>query len=191
MICFVSGYFLEMCEHLSPILHNLLWCGKVHRNTNQQRVVEKQQEIEDLSNVSKLEDAKQEKQHLTEENERLKQERAVKSQLSKQPGSYSYGHSLGTLSCVRYNVGLLRLPLSPYRTLSVDRQALVTGWVFCPVLEIPLHFCVMPSFQLLFVFISSFARYCLQPRCSHHFIHSILLCQATERKAQGNPIDVC
>ena len=77
-------------------------------------MVEKQQEIEDLSNVSKLEDAKQEKQHLTEENERLKQERAVKIQLSKQPGSYSYGHTLGTLSCVRYKVGLQRLPLSLY-----------------------------------------------------------------------------
>ena len=38
---------------------------------NQQRVVEKQQKIKDLSNVSKLEDAKQEKQHLTEENEPL------------------------------------------------------------------------------------------------------------------------
>ena len=34
VIFFVSGYFLEMCEHLSPILHNLLWCGKVNRNTN-------------------------------------------------------------------------------------------------------------------------------------------------------------
>ena len=30
----MSGYFLEMCEHLSPILHNLLSCGKVNRNTN-------------------------------------------------------------------------------------------------------------------------------------------------------------
>ena len=118
---------------------------------NQQRVFEKQQEIEDLSNVSKWEDAKQEKQHLTEENERLKQElRAVKIQLSKQPGSYSYGYTLGTLSCVRYKVGFHRLPFSLYRRLSVDRQALV-----------PLK-------------VGSFPGYCLNNGifvCSHHFIY--------------------
>ena len=34
VIFFVRGYFLEICEHLSPILHNLEWCGKVNRNTN-------------------------------------------------------------------------------------------------------------------------------------------------------------
>ena len=34
VIFFVSEYFLEMCEHLSPILYNLQWCGKVNRNTN-------------------------------------------------------------------------------------------------------------------------------------------------------------
>ena len=69
-----------------------------------------------------LEDAKQEKQHLREENERLKQElRAVKIQLTKQPGSYPNCHTLGRLSCVRYKVGILRLPLSLYRILLVDR----------------------------------------------------------------------
>ena len=47
--------------------------------------------------------------------------RAVKIQLSKQPGSYPNGHTLGTLSCVRYKVELLRLPLSLYRILLVDR----------------------------------------------------------------------
>ena len=72
--------------------------------------------------ISNLEEAKQEKQYLTEENERLKQERAVKSQLSKQPGSYSYGHALGTLSCVRYKFGraIPSLCIEDYQ--SIDRR---------------------------------------------------------------------
>ena len=119
---------LTKCHLLAESMNAIFRNVRIDRNSikhmdNQQRVFEKQQEIEDLSNVSKLEDAKQEKQHLTEENERLKQERAVKIQLSKQPGSYSYGHTLGTLSCVRYKVGFHRLPFSLYRRLSVDRQA--------------------------------------------------------------------
>ena len=91
---------------------------------HKQKEIVKQRELESLHNraVSALEDAKQEKHHLMEENERLKQElRAVKIQLSKQPGSCPSGHTLGTLSCVRDKVGLLRLPLSLCRKLSVDR----------------------------------------------------------------------
>ena len=30
----MSGYFLKMCKHLSPILYNLQWCGKVNINKN-------------------------------------------------------------------------------------------------------------------------------------------------------------
>ena len=88
----------------------------------------KQRELEGLHNraVSVLNDVKLEKQNRREENERLKQElRAVKIQLSKQPGSYSYGYTLGTLSCVRYKVGFHRCPLSLYGRLSVDRQVVL------------------------------------------------------------------
>ena len=95
---------------------------------HKQKEIVKHWELEGLHNraVSTLEHTKQEKQHLREENERLKQElRAVKIQLSKQPASYPNGHTLGTLSCVRYKVGVLRLPLSLYQRLSVDRLALV------------------------------------------------------------------
>ena len=94
---------------------------------HKQKEIVKHRELESLQNraVSELENAKQEKQHLREENEGLKQElRAVKIQLSKQPGSCPSGHTLGTLSCVRDKVGVLRLPLSLCRGLSVDRQAL-------------------------------------------------------------------
>ena len=66
---------------------------------HKQKEIVKQRELESLHNraVSALENAKQEKQHLREENEGLKQElRAVKIQLSKQPGSYQNGHTLGT-----------------------------------------------------------------------------------------------
>ena len=72
---------------------------------HKQKEIVKQRELESLHNraVLALENANQEKQHLREENERLKQElRAVKIQLSKQPGSYPNGHTLGMLSCVRY-----------------------------------------------------------------------------------------
>ena len=74
---------------------------------HKQKEIVKQRELESLHNraVSALENAKQEKQHLREENERLKQElRAVKIQLSKQPGSYRNGHTLGTVSGVRYKL---------------------------------------------------------------------------------------
>ena len=81
---------------------------------HKQKEIVKQKELQSLQNrdASTLEDTKKEKKHLSEENERLKQElRAVKIQLSKQAGSSPNGHTLGTLSCVRYKVGLLRLPL--------------------------------------------------------------------------------
>ena len=75
-----------------------------------QKEIVKQRELESLHNraVSVLENAKQEKQHLREENERLKQElRAVKIQLSKQPGSYpirskgsTRGEGLCDMTCV-------------------------------------------------------------------------------------------
>ena len=87
---------------------------------HKQKEIVTQRELESLHNraVSALEEAKQEKQHLKEENERLKQElRAVKIQLSKQPGSCPSGHTLGTLSCVKDKVGLPRLPLSLCRRL--------------------------------------------------------------------------
>ena len=57
---------------------------------HKQKEVVKQRELQGLHNraVSTLEETKQEKQHLREENERLKQElRSVKIQLSKQPSS--------------------------------------------------------------------------------------------------------
>ena len=57
---------------------------------HKQKEVVKERELQGLHNraVSTLEDTKQEKQHLGEENERLKQElHSVKIQLSKQPGS--------------------------------------------------------------------------------------------------------
>ena len=57
---------------------------------HKQKEVVKERELQGLHNraVSTLEDTKQEKQHLGEENELLKQElRSVKIQLSKQPGS--------------------------------------------------------------------------------------------------------
>ena len=118
---------LTKCHLLAESMNAIFRNVRIGRNSikhmdNQQRVFEKQQEIEDLSNVSNLEEAKQEKQHLTEENERLKQERAVKTQLSKQPGSYSYGHSLGTLSCVRYKVGCSFPSLCIEDYQSIDRR---------------------------------------------------------------------
>ena len=105
---------LTKCHLLAESMNAIFRNVRIDRNSikhmdNQQRVVEKQQEIEDLSNVSKLEDAKQEKQHLTKENEQLNHEMcAVKIQLPKQQGIYSYGNTLGTLSCIRYKVGLQR-----------------------------------------------------------------------------------
>ena len=87
---------------------------KVEEHKNE---IEKRRELEGLHHrpVLAWEHAKQEKHHLTEVKERLKQElRSVKIQLSKQPGSYPNGYSLGTLSWGRYNA-FLRLLLSLYR----------------------------------------------------------------------------
>ena len=86
-----------------------------------QKEVVKQKELQGLHNRdgAMLEDTKEQKQHLREENERLKQElRTVKIQLSKQPAS----------ACAWRTV-LLRearnqARLSLYRILSVDRQVL-------------------------------------------------------------------
>ena len=62
--------------------------GREKVEEHKQKEVVKHRELQGLHNrvVSTLEDTSEEKQHLTEENERLKQElRSVKIHLSKQP----------------------------------------------------------------------------------------------------------
>ena len=79
-----------------------------------QKEVVKQKELQGLLNRygATLEDTKEQKQHLREENERLKQElRAVKIQLSKKHGRCSTHWEL------RDKVGLQRLTLSLCRRL--------------------------------------------------------------------------
>ena len=85
------------------------------------RMIVKERELQGLHNcdVFTLENTKQEKQHLREENERLKQElRTVKIQLSKQPASACAWRT------VMRREARNQARLSLYRILSVDRQVL-------------------------------------------------------------------
>ena len=86
-----------------------------------QKEVVKQKELQGLHNRdgATLEDTKEQKQHLREENERLKQElRSVKIQLSKQPASACAWRT------VLRREARNQARLSLYRILSVDRQVL-------------------------------------------------------------------
>lgn len=73
---------------------------------NQKEVV-KQRELQGLHNRAALalEEAKREKHHLSEENERLKQElRSVKIQLSKQPGGLLTRNSASVKKALHFNI---------------------------------------------------------------------------------------